>query len=170
MSKQTRNLSSLQDLGFFVSRRREFYFAYGSNMNRRQMKYRCPNATLIGHAVLKGWRLSCDRVATIQPCESAQVDGALWSITPECLVSLNAYEGFPSLYRIERVSTYINFREIHNVITYIMNRNGNAAMSEWYKQSCREGAIECGVPVNPLYEPCEQEQSNDYYIPIKYRF
>ena len=34
-----------------------FYFAYGSNLNQRQMRERCPESSLVGRAHIKGYRL-----------------------------------------------------------------------------------------------------------------
>ena len=33
------------------------YIAYGSNLNVPQMRMRCPHATILGTANLKGWEL-----------------------------------------------------------------------------------------------------------------
>ena len=33
------------------------YIAYGSNLNVRQMRMRCPHATILGPANLTGWEL-----------------------------------------------------------------------------------------------------------------
>ena len=34
-----------------------YYLAYGSNLNVEQMKKRCPDAVVVGTAVLDGYRL-----------------------------------------------------------------------------------------------------------------
>lgn len=36
---------------------RRYYIAYGSNLNVRQMKYRCPTARIIGTSVIKDYEL-----------------------------------------------------------------------------------------------------------------
>ena len=36
---------------------KRYYIAYGSNLNVRQMRMRCPHATILGTANLKGWEL-----------------------------------------------------------------------------------------------------------------
>ena len=36
---------------------RPLYFAYGSNINLDQMRYRCPDATVYGQAVLDNYDL-----------------------------------------------------------------------------------------------------------------
>ena len=36
---------------------KRYYIAYGSNLNVAQMRMRCPHATILGTAKLKGWEL-----------------------------------------------------------------------------------------------------------------
>ena len=36
---------------------RRYYIAYGSNLNVQQMRWRCPNARIIGTSELKDYRL-----------------------------------------------------------------------------------------------------------------
>ena len=47
------------------------YFAYGSNINLDQMRYRCPDATVYGQAVLDNYdlRFRGSGVATVEPKE-----------------------------------------------------------------------------------------------------
>lgn len=59
------------------------YFAYGSNINLDQMRYRCPDATVYGQAVLDNYdlRFRGSGVATVEPKEGACVYGLLWELT-----------------------------------------------------------------------------------------
>ena len=36
---------------------KRYYIAYGSNLNVRQMKYRCPTAKIVGTAIIKDYEL-----------------------------------------------------------------------------------------------------------------
>ena len=36
---------------------KKYYLAYGSNLNIPQMQYRCPEARIVGTAVIEGYRL-----------------------------------------------------------------------------------------------------------------
>ena len=73
------------------------YFAYGSNINLKQMKHRCPNAKVVGPVTLDGYRLTFrgSGVATILPCEGRKVEGLLWKLTLACERALDYYEGYP---------------------------------------------------------------------------
>ena len=41
----------------YYNKHRKIYFAYGSNLNRTQMKQRCPNAQFLSVGFLKDYRL-----------------------------------------------------------------------------------------------------------------
>lgn len=71
------------------------YFAYGSNMDMEQMRYRCPGAELHGTAVLPDYKFALDSAgcATVIPCEGKEVCGVLWSINSEDEKALDRYEG-----------------------------------------------------------------------------
>lgn len=78
------------------------HFAYGSNMNRMMMGWRCPTAQFEGCAVLPGHRFIIMRhgMATVVPARGAVVYGVLWRLTPRDLAALNAYESIDTgLYR-----------------------------------------------------------------------
>lgn len=77
---------------------RQLYFAYGANMHPGQMGWRCPRALAKGAFVLRDWELRLYSHATIEPRKGATVGGVLWEITPECELSLDIFEGYPSYY------------------------------------------------------------------------
>ena len=43
-----------------------FYAAYGSNLNLKQMKSRCPNSKPFGKIILNDWRLVFKGVADLE--------------------------------------------------------------------------------------------------------
>ena len=58
-----------------------YYFAYGSNMNLGQMRFRCPDAEVVGNVRLEDYRLAFrgrapgNGVATVLPEKGSYVDG-----------------------------------------------------------------------------------------------
>ncbi len=58
-----------------------YYFAYGSNMNLEQMKYRCPAAEVVENIRLEDYRLAFrgrapgNGVATVLPEKGSCVEG-----------------------------------------------------------------------------------------------
>ena len=77
---------------------KSLYLAYGANMHPGQMAWRCPNALASRAFVLRDWELKFYNHATIEPRRGAKVAGVLWEITPDCELSLDAFEGYPSYY------------------------------------------------------------------------
>lgn len=77
------------------------YFAYGSNLNKKHMKWRCKDAIDLGVYTLEGYQLTFRYYADIIPIEGKSVIGGLWEITQEDEVRLDNYEGYPELYKKE---------------------------------------------------------------------
>lgn len=75
-----------------------YYFAYGSNLNKKQMMKRCPDASPVARAKLKGYQLTFNRVADIVPEEQAITWGAIYTVSPKDIENLDLYEGYPRLY------------------------------------------------------------------------
>lgn len=88
------------------------YFAFGSNMDHVQMARRCPGATSLGLASLPGHRLvfrgpSQNRgggVASVDPDPQQAVQGLLWELSEEDILTLDRREGAPHWYKRVTVS------------------------------------------------------------------
>ena len=83
--------------------KRRLYVAYGRNLNKEQMKYRCPKAKLYGTGMIHNYELQfkgrpTSAYATISPKEGASVPVAVWEIKPSDERALDYYEGYPSHY------------------------------------------------------------------------
>lgn len=76
----------------------KYYLAYGSNLNKRQMKTRCPDAVPVGSCVVNDYELVFRGVATIEPKPGASVQCGIWKISTDDERSLDRYEGYPRLY------------------------------------------------------------------------
>ena len=76
------------------------YIAYGSNMVRRQMAFRCPDASLVGTGHLDFARLEFYLHATVERTaqESDRVPVVVWEISDRDECSLDYYEGYPRYY------------------------------------------------------------------------
>ena len=89
------------------------YFAFGSNMDARQMARRCPGARSLGLASLAQHRLvfrgpSKNRgggVASVDPWSEGSVEGLLWEISAQDIQTLDRVEGAPHWY--ERVEVEV---------------------------------------------------------------
>ena len=134
------------------------YFAYGSNCNLDQMAHRCPDATLMGTAILHNYELLFrgngrgNGVATIGRRPGDCVYGTLWKLTPECERALDQYEGYPHLYEKHRVRVFDSGKAAHSVMVYIMtDRFHEPTMpSSLYYNGIKEGFRQNGLPLRPL--------------------
>ena len=82
---------------------RQYYLAYGSNLNLAQMYARCPDADLYGVGVIKNYELVFRRsqtgaYLTIEPRVGSEVSVGIFLVSKRDIRSLDAYEGFPNLY------------------------------------------------------------------------
>ena len=130
------------------------YFAYGSNIDLRQMEYRCPNACVVGPVALENYELLFRRggCATIQPCEDGKVYGLLWSLTPKCERSLDRYEGYPRFYDKRMVTVRDGLGRELSVMAYVMDERFREPMlpSAAYYNGILNGYRQTGLPVSAL--------------------
>lgn len=82
---------------------KRYYIAYGSNLNVRQMKYRCPTAKIVGTAVIRDYELlykgsKTGSYLTIEKKKGSLVPVAVWEVTAADEHSLDIYEGYPNFY------------------------------------------------------------------------
>lgn len=131
------------------------YFAYGSNINLDQMRYRCPDATVYGQAVLDNYdlRFRGSGVATVEPKEGACVYGLLWELTDKCEASLDRYEGYPRLYIKQTLEVRTFDGQRVPVMAYIMNPELHLKPSlppRDYYLGIKAGYEQNGLPVGCL--------------------
>jgi gamma-glutamylcyclotransferase (GGCT)/AIG2-like uncharacterized protein YtfP len=125
------------------------YAAYGSNLNRKQMASRCPNAQFLGMGKLKHYRLVFRGVADIEHEANAEVLVGLWKITPKCLIALDQYEGYPSLYQRNEVQVSMD-KDFVDATIYKMTATGYEPPSVAYYKSIEQGYRDCGMPLSHL--------------------
>lgn len=129
---------------------RIFYFAYGSNMNRRQIHTRLPNAVDLGAALLRGWRVVERKTADIEPCRGAEAPGVLYAVTVPDIARMDAFEGFPTVYTRKIVRVF-HQGGLYSAVTYRMTSQTAAERAgqpyaEDYRLRCWIGAEEHGLP------------------------
>lgn len=123
------------------------YIAYGSNMNTQQMKYRCPDAKLLGTGYIHGAQLEFYIHATVIPARNIDsvVPVAVWDISPADEEMLDRYEGFPRYY--VKTTCMVDMGEGKRIkgMLYIMNRIRIAPPDPWYYSSIREAYVNLGL-------------------------
>ena len=118
------------------------YFAYGSNLNRFQMKRRCKDSVFLKKFELKGYSLnfrSRYRAADIEKKRNSIVPGALYQISKSDEKKLDVYEDFPILYK----KMYFNYYN-KKVMAYIMNKKTQFRYpTEKYLNVIKQGYKDC---------------------------
>jgi gamma-glutamylcyclotransferase (GGCT)/AIG2-like uncharacterized protein YtfP len=126
------------------------YFSYGSNLNRFEMRRRCPDARGVAAARLDGWRLAFRGIADIEPEAGRAVHGALWMLTDRDLESLDRYEGAPTHYR-RRVVEVATADGPRTAIAYAMtDRRYIGLPSPLYLERIVVGFRHWGLPEHSL--------------------
>lgn len=129
---------------------KRYYIAYGSNLNVRQMRMRCPGATILGTANLKGWELLfkgslTGSYLTIEKVENSSVPVAVWEVTAEDEAALDRYEGFPSFYykkdiKVQYKGIRTGRRRTVAAFAYIMHEDREIGIpTDTYMRTCLEG-------------------------------
>jgi len=104
---------------------KKYYLAYGSNMDIEAMKTRCPDASIVGKAILEDWMLVFKRYADIIPRIGCEVPALIWAITDSEERKLDYYEGYPDYYTKEEINvTMTSLRGTHprgiTALVYVM--------------------------------------------------
>lgn len=134
---------------------KRYYIAYGSNLNVRQMRMRCPSARIIGTSVLKDYELlfkgsKTGSYLTIEKCETGTVPIVIWEVTTQDEKALDRYEGFPTFYYKKELTlpiTGIRTGKVRDrrVFVYIMHEERFIGIpSIPYMQTCIQGYDDFG--------------------------
>ena len=109
------------------------YFAYASNLNREQMRMRCPDAKPKFTAVLPNYKLIFSGwsrewhggTASIKPFRGSKVVGAVYEISKKDLQKLDHYEDYPNTYGHINVMVFNEDGQAVKSITYIKQRQSD---------------------------------------------
>tara|TARA_B110000261_G_C12951951_1_gene304842 strand:+ start:344 stop:739 length:396 start_codon:yes stop_codon:yes gene_type:complete len=119
-----------------------FYFAYGSNLNRFQMKRRCKDSIFIKKIGLKDFKLTFRNMyADIEHKKNSNVQGALFQISKIDEKKLDVYEDYPIVYK-KYYFTYYKKK----VMTYTMTKKTSFTFpTERYLNIIRRGYKDCNL-------------------------
>ena len=119
------------------------YFAFGSNLNRKQIKRRCKNSRFISRHILKNYQLvfrSKYGAADIQRKKGSSVLGAIYDINKADEKKLDAYEEFPKVY----VKKYFKILGKKVMFYYMSSKTKQTEPSRRYLNSIIQGYKDCG--------------------------
>jgi gamma-glutamylcyclotransferase (GGCT)/AIG2-like uncharacterized protein YtfP len=124
------------------------YFAYGSNMDLRQMASRCPGAERVGIAVVPdyGVLINAQGVATVIPAKGKSVFGLLWRLSDKNVEALDAYEGVAAgHYRRDYVTVDADGVQIEALV-YVATNVTRGKPRPGYMEGVLRAARDVGLP------------------------
>ena len=149
---------------------KKYYIAYGSNLNVRQMRFRCPGAKPVGITVIPNYELlykgsKTGAYLTIEPKKNGIVPIAVWEVTEADERQLDAYEGCPTFYYKKSVRLPVRLADGKTkrltAFIYIMHEERKLGIpSLHYIRTCEEGYRNFGFDTKFLdaaYEISEKE-------------
>lgn len=118
------------------------YIAYGSNLNKEQMSFRCPTAKVVGKGMVNNYSLVFNTHADIIPDNMGEVPVLVWNINSDKeWETLDKYEGFPRYYVKQNIAVNMEDGSQVTAIAYVManDRKGFCLPYREYFETIREG-------------------------------
>ena len=126
------------------------YFAFGSNLNQKQMKRRCRDSKYIGCYSLKNYKLVFRNyflgggVADVEKKKKSSVLGAIYKISKKDERELDIYEDFPKTY----IKKYFRLLGKKVMFYYMPKKTKNVLPSKRYLNLIIQGYKDCGYRNN----------------------
>ena len=141
----------------------KYYLAYGSNLNKEQMMFRCPDSEPVCSFILLNYEPVFRRgYLTIEPKDGAKAPCGVWKISDQDEKSLDRYEGFPKFYRKELISVLVPDPEeltgkMVTAMAYIMQPGHPLQIpSDRYFYTVMRGYTDFGLDKKPLIAAYER--------------
>ena len=119
------------------------YFAFGSNLNRKQIKRRCKNSRFISRHILKNYQLVFRGkygAADVQRKKGSSVLGAIHDISKADEKKLDVYEEFPKHY----IKKYFKIWGEKAMFYYMPSKTKQTEPSRRYLNLIIQGYEDCG--------------------------
>lgn len=131
-----------------------YYFAYGSNMNHKQMKERCPSSKFLRRVYLDDYKFVYDgysqtrkgSVANIVELKGGIVWGGLFEINEDNLAALDCHEGYPKSYDRKTLRVRNENNSVHKAWVYSRIGQKQGRPSGEYRKTVVRGAKDCNLP------------------------
>ena len=126
------------------------YFAFGSNLNQKQMKRRCRDSKYIGCYSLKNYKLVFRNyflgggVADVEKKKKSSVLGAIYKISKKDERELDIYEDFPKTY----IKKYFRLLGKKVMFYYMPKKTKHVLPSKRYLNLIIQGYKDCGYRNN----------------------
>lgn len=118
------------------------YIAYGANLDKQAMAFRCPDAKPVGARKLNNAKLVFRGVADIAYEPGSKVPVAIWKISAADERNLDSFEGVGmGMYR----KKWISIGDGKEALIYLMNDDGVHPPSRYYAETIRRGYVDFGL-------------------------
>jgi gamma-glutamylcyclotransferase (GGCT)/AIG2-like uncharacterized protein YtfP len=143
--------------------KKSYYFAYGSNLNKEQMKERCHDSIEVGSIILSGYQLlfrshrgSEQGYLTIEKEDKAKVPIGIYLISEDDENKLDGFEGVNSQdYKKERIAIKYKDNYIGGLI-YIMNNGKKCKPNDEYYNKVNIGYNQWNFDISYLDVACNE--------------
>ena len=137
----------------------QFYLAYGANLNRSEMAFRCPQAVPVEAVELEGWQLEFCGHATVRQHAHGRLQAGVWAISDECEANLDRFEGWPVYYRKHVITV-----RGEPTMMYIMNNVVPQTPTAGYLKCLAQGYADWGLDLDLLWQAYERAEDHEYAI------
>jgi gamma-glutamylcyclotransferase (GGCT)/AIG2-like uncharacterized protein YtfP len=142
---------------------KSYYIAYGSNLNRGQMKERCPDSKIIGSAVLRGYKLLFrshrnreEGYLTVEKNKRSKVPVGIYQISENDEKKLDIFEGVDTHdYKKERIAIKYKGNYIAGLIYTMVDSKTGKPRDEYYNR-VKTGYDEWKFDVSYLKNACNE--------------
>jgi len=135
----------------------KLYLAYGSNLDKRGMRVRCPTARPLKKTImLTNARLVFRGVADVELCRGSKVPCGLWTINDQDERNLDRYEGVSGGMYSKYWLPITHAGRKRKALIYMMNSRGIYPPSQYYVDVIRKGYRDFGLDEKILDEAVER--------------
>ncbi len=122
--------------------KKQYFFAYGTNISKDILTKNCPGAELVGYGMLNNYVLEFrgynnHAIANLAKQKNEVLPVAVWDMPPESRYTIDNFEKFPYLYKHKRVKAVINGKKIKGIIYILKQELPHGTPSEDYLQTLR---------------------------------
>ena len=138
-----------------------YYFAYGSNINSKNMHKTCPNAKALGISLLNDYEFSFmgnkgSAIACVFEKLGKSVPVVVWELPQSDLGKLTNYVTLPYLYKKYEKQVVFGGKKLKGIM-YFPTLNLKACLpNQDYISTLREGYTEHGMDMSVLDEAIQQ--------------
>lgn len=148
---------------------KRYYIAYGSNLNVPQMRWRCPDARIIGTGEISDYALlfkgsKTGSYLTIEKAKGNIVPITVWEVSDDDERALDRYEGYPNFYykkdmRVKVRGIRSGKIRVRDAFVYIMHEECLPGIpTKGYYRTCLEGYHAFGFDERYLMEAVKRSE------------